>query len=145
MTGLRRYWHRLPAEKRALAAQIVRYALVGLGVTLVQAAIYWLLATQGAVHSQIANLLGYIIAVMLGYVLHGRFSFAAPDRPNGAVTHAVRGARFVIASLVSLGLNALWVWLAVSWMGWPTWAPIPAMVLVTPAIVFVLNRKWVFR
>lgn len=125
--------------------QIARYGAVGLGVTLVQAAVYWLLAARADVHSQIANLSGYLVAVTLGYVLHGRFTFAAPGRQGGAAAHAARGARFVVASLVSLGLNALWVWLAVSWMDWAEWTPIPAMVFVTPAIVFVLNRKWVFR
>jgi len=142
---VRRYWHALPPGKRALGAQIIRYGVVGLGVTLVQAAVYWLLAARAGVHSQIANLMGYIVAVMLGYVLHGRISFADPARNGGAAAHAARGARFVIASLISLGLNALWVWIAVSWMGWPEWAPIPAMIFVTPAIMFVLNRKWVFR
>ncbi|MGE4432349.1 MAG: GtrA family protein [Sphingobium sp.] len=140
-----RLWRDLPPERRHLCVQILRYGVVGLGVTMVQAAVYWLLAARAGVHSQIANLMGYIVAVMLGYVLHGRFSFVDPEREGGAAAHAARGARFVAVSLVSLALNALWVWLSVSWMRWPEWAPIPAMIFVTPGIVFVLNRHWVFR
>ncbi len=128
-----------------LGIQIVRYGVVGLGVTMAQAAVYWLLAARVGLHSQLANLAGYIVAVMLGYVLHGRFTFADPEREGGAAAHAARGARFIAVSLVSLALNALWVWLTVSWLRWPTWAPIPAMLFVTPAIVFLLNRRWVFR
>ncbi len=128
-----------------LGIQIVRYGVVGLGVNMAQAAVYWLLAARVGLHSQLANLAGYIVAVMLGYVLHGRFTFADPEREGGAAAHAARGARFIAVSLVSLALNALWVWLTVSWMRWPTWAPIPAMLFVTPAIVFLLNRRWVFR
>jgi putative flippase GtrA len=127
---------------RTLFWQIVRYGLTGVGVTAVQAAIYWLLATHAGFHAQSANLCGYIVAVGVGYVLHGRFSFRGHGSRDRSAT---RGAKFVIVSLVSLALNATWVWLCLSWAGWPTWSPIPAMFFVTPAIVFVLNRQWVFR
>lgn len=138
-------WLAWPPERRALAAQVLRYGVVGLGVTMVQAAVYWLLAARAGVHSQIANLAGYGVAVLLGYVLHGRFTFADEERARGAAAHAARGARFVAVSLVSLALNALWVWLCVSWRHWPEWTPIPAMIFVTPGVVFALNRFWVFR
>lgn len=129
-------------QQRALFWQIVRYGLTGVGVTAVQAAVYWLLATYAGVHPQAANAAGYLVAVAIGYVSHGRFTFrghGSRDRP------VARGARFFLVSLVSLGLNALWVWLCVSVAGWPTWSPIPAMFFLTPALVFVLNRQWVFR
>ena len=119
--------------------------MVGLGVTVVQAAIYWLLATYASLHSQLANLAGYVVAVALGYVLHGRVTFAERGGPAGGANHAVRGAKFAAASLLSYALNALWVWLAVSYMHWPTWTPIPAMIGITPAIMFLINRQWVFR
>lgn len=138
-------WRQLPIERRKLALQLLRYAIVGFGVTSVQAAIYWLLATHSGVHSQIANFAGYVAAVLLGYIFHGRYTFADPARAGGTGAHAARGARFVIASLASLGLNALWVWSCVSFMDWPTWTPVPAMLFVTPGLVFVLNKKWVFR
>ncbi len=138
-------WNRVAPARRALIAQLVRYALVGLGVTSLQALIYWLLAEQAQLHSQIANFAGYLCAVASGYVLHGRYTFAGAAQPEGSAAHVARGGRFVIASLVSWGLNALWVWLCVSWRGWPTWTPIPAMLFITPALVFVLNKKWVFR
>lgn len=138
-------WNRIPAARRALIVQIVRYGLVGLMVTSVQALVYWLLAERAHIHSQIANFAGYICAVCLGYVLHGRYTFAGAAAPENGAAHVVRGTRFVAASLVSWGLNALWVWLCVSWRHWPTWTPIPAMLFVTPALVFVLNKKWVFK
>lgn len=132
-------------HRKELLGQIMRYGIVGLGVTLVQAAIYWLLATYGGLHSQFANLAGYAFAVVLGYLLHGRLTFNRAQRPLGGAGHAARGAKFVMASLLSLGCNALWVWLCVSYMGWPEWTPIPGMIFITPAIMFVINRQWVFR
>ncbi len=129
----------------ALITQLIRYGLVGLAVTSLQAAVYWLLAERAQVHSQIANFAGYIMALCSGYVLHGRYTFSEAAKPATNAGHAVRGTKFVAASLISWALNALWVWLCISWRGWPTWSPIPAMLFVTPALVFILNRKWVFR
>ena len=137
-----KYLSPLSPQHRALFWQIVRYGLTGLFVTACQEAIYWLLAAPVGLHPQLANFVGYLAAVAIGYVSHSLFTF----RGHGAqADHAARGMRFVVASLVSYGLNALWVYLCVSHMGWPEWSPIPAMIFVTPALMFVLNRQWVFR
>ncbi len=133
---------RLSPERRTLFLQVLRYGVTGLFVTACQAAVYWTLAALANFHPQVANGAGYLVAVALGYVLHGAFTFrghGSRDRP------ASRGLRFVLVSLLSLALNALWVWLCVTRAGWPEWTPIPAMLFVTPALVFVLNRQWVFR
>lgn len=132
----------LPPAHHALFWQIVRYGVSGVFVTACQAAIYWTLATPVALHPQAANAIAYVVAVGIGYVTHSLFTFRDQRGESG---HATRGLRFVAVSLVSYALNALWVGLFVSWMGWPTWAPIPAMMFLTPGIVFILNRKWVFR
>lgn len=130
------------AERRwPLLAQVLRYGLAGGFVTALQAATYWLLARHANVHPQLANLAGYGVAVASGFVLHGRWSFrghGGRDRP----LH--RAARFFAVSLASLALNAGWVWLTTDLLGWPLWAPIPFMAVATPALVFVLNRRWVF-
>jgi putative flippase GtrA len=133
---------RLSAEQRSLFWQIVRYAVTGLFVTACQAAIYWGLAALAGFHPQLANFIGYLVAVVIGYVSHSLFTF----RGHGAAdSHAARGAKFAIVSLVSYALNALWVFLCVTHMHWPEWSPIPAMLFVTPVAIFALNRKWVFR
>lgn len=142
---------RLSAEHRALFWQIVRYGLTGLFVTACQAAIYWCLAVLAGLHVQLANLIGYGAAVVIGYASHSAFTFrghggaTGQSAGTGGVSHAARGVRFVAVSLVSYALNALWVYLCVTHMRWPEWSPIPAMVFVTPAVVFGLNRQWVFR
>jgi putative flippase GtrA len=133
---------KLSAEHRALFWQVVRYGLTGLFVTACQAAIYWLLAGPLGLHVQLANFLGYGAAVLIGYVSHSAFTFRDQAAEGG---HARRGVKFVAVSLVSYALNALWVWLCVTHMSWPLWSPIPAMIFVTPAVVFGLNRQWVFR
>lgn len=130
------------ARHRALFWQIIRYGVTGLFVTACQAAIYWSLAALAGIHPQIANFVGYLAAVVIGYVSHSLFTF----RDHGAMdNHARRGVKFIIVSLVSYTLNALWVFLCVTHMRWPEWSPIPAMIFVTPAVMFGLNRQWVFR
>lgn len=129
-------------ELRVLLAQMGRYVVTGLIVTALQALVYWLLASPVRLHPQIANAIAYLFAVALGFVLHSAFTF----RGHGSGGNPVqRGGRFVLVSLVSLGLNALWVQIFVVWAGLPTWTPIPFMLLATPFVVFGLNRKWVFR
>ncbi|MFT3965899.1 MAG: GtrA family protein [Sphingobium sp.] len=130
------------ALDRAMLGQLFRYGLVGGGVTALQAAIYWLLAQMLHWHPQLANLAGYIGAVVTGYFAHGAITFRGAA---GAGHSTARMARFVAVSLLSLGLNALWVWLTVTIMRLPLWAPVPLMGFVTPGVVFVLNRQWVYR
>jgi hypothetical protein len=36
------------------------------------------------------------------------------------------------------------VWLLVRQLELPLWAPYPLVLMVTPLVVFGLNRKWVF-
>lgn len=129
-------------EMRVLLTQMARYVATGLIVTALQALVYWLLATPAALHPQLANGIAYLFAVALGFFLHSAFTF----RGHGARDKsAQRGIRFVLVSLVSLGLNAFWVQIFVVWTNLPTWAPIPFMLFVTPFAVFALNRQWVFR
>lgn len=133
---------RLSPDHRALFWQIARYGLTGLFVTGCQAGIYWTLAAIVDIHIQWANLCGYLAAVCIGYVSHSAFTF----RGHGARDHQMaRGVRFVAVSLLSYALNAFWVWWFITHMGWPEWSPIPAMIFVTPVMVFGLNRQWVFR
>ncbi|MFY9349982.1 MAG: GtrA family protein [Sphingobium sp.] len=137
-----KFVERVSAEHRALFWQLVRYGVTGLFVTACQAVIYWCLAALAGLHVQLANFIGYLAAVAIGYVSHSAFTFRGQ---GGEASHATRGAKFVAVSIVSYALNATWVWLCVSHMGWPEWSPIPAMLFVTPALVFLLNRQWVFR
>ncbi len=133
---------RLSPAHQALFWQILRYGISGLFITACQAAIYWTLAAPVGLHPQVANGIGYLCAVAIGYVLHNAFTFRVHGSQSG---HAARGVRFVAVSLVSYALNALWVYLCVTHMRWPEWSPIPAMIFLTPAVVFGLNRQWVFR
>jgi len=123
-----------------LLGQLVRYALTGGLATIVNIGVYWVLARRG-MDPNAAWTLGYIAAVLVGYVVHSRWSFRGHGRRDNL---ARTGGRFVIVSLVSFGLNSLWVWLCVRALGLPIWSPYPLVLGVTPLVVFALNRRWVF-
>ena len=130
----------LMRRHNVLLGQLVRYALTGGLASIVNIGVYWVLAARG-MDPNLAWTLGYVAAVLVGYVVHSRWSFRGHGRRDNL---ARTGGRFVIVSLVSFGLNQLWVWLLVVQLGLPLWAPYPLVLGVTPLIVFALNRRWVF-
>ena len=130
-----------PQDGRAVLAQIVRYGITGGLVTLLGVSVYWVAATSLDFSNQAANALAYVVAVGVGYFAHRAYTF----RDQAGTRSLNQSLRFVSVSIVSYLLNALWVNLLTFQLSGPDWWPIPAMIFVTPAIVFVLNRKWVFR
>ena len=126
-------------ERRAILSQLLRFLISGALVTLLGVGVYAIVALGLGWHPQIGNLLAYLVAMATGYVMHSRWSF----RDHGQRTKST-AVRFVIVSLISLGLNSLWVALITGPLGLgPAW-PILPMLFVTPAVTFTLNRYWVF-
>lgn len=134
-----RVLHHLNAN--TVFGQLVRYAITGGGVTLLGAAIYTGLVLSSAIHPQLAMFAAYVVCVMVGYVLHSRWSFRGHgnrDNPGKTTT------RFFIASIISYALNAFWTWLCTAGLGLPEWTPVLPLLFVTPLAMFALNRNWVF-
>ena len=121
--------------------QVIRFGLVGGFVTLVGGAVYYFPATFMGVPPLLSNLLAYVVAMGLGYVLHSSVSFRGHGSRDNT---ARRTGRFFIVSLASLGLNSLFVWVLTGLLDGPTWWPLVPMLFVTPAVTFALNRQWVF-
>lgn len=124
-----------------VVAQLARFVVSGALVTALGVSIYAFVALVLRWNPQLGNLLSYLIAMGVGYVIHSRFSF----RDHGSErTHATK-VRFVTVSLVSYALNTFWVWLLYTRLHLGRAAPIVPMLFVTPLVTFLLNRKWVFR
>lgn len=132
---------RLIERHAGLLGQLVRYALTGGLASIVNIGVYWLLAA-GGMDPNLAWAIGFVAAVLVGYLVHSRWSFRGHGRRDNL---ARTGGRFVIVSLISFGLNSFWVWLLVQRLELPLWAPYPLVLGITPLIVFALNRRWVFR
>ena len=127
-------------EHKEIVGQLVRYGLTGGLASIVNIGVYHVLAA-GGMDPNLAWTFGYVAAVLFGYVVHSRWSFRGHGRRDSL---ARTGGRFVAVSLVSFGLNELWVWLLVAHFALPLWSPYPLVLGVTPLVVFSLNRRWVF-
>jgi putative flippase GtrA len=122
-----------------MLGQLVRFVITGALVTALGVGVYALAALVLDWHPQLANVLAYLAAMATGYVMHSRWSF----RDHGTRSRST-SIKFVVVSLVSLGLNSGWIAIMTGPMGLsPAW-PIVPMLFVTPAVTFVLNRQWVF-
>ena len=121
--------------------QLVRYMLTGGLASIVNIGVYWVLRDRGGLDPNLAWTIGFVSAVLVGHVVHSRWSFRGHGRRDNL---ARTGGRFVIVSLISFALNSFWVWLLVQQMDLPLWAPYLPVLTVTPLVIFALNRKWVF-
>jgi putative flippase GtrA len=136
------FWGGLDPGHRALAVQLMRYGVVGIGVTLFQIAIYNLLIGAGHQKPLVANTLATIAAMCVGYTIHSRFTFDG----HGSRDSEWRAIyRFIVTNgIVGFAVNSFWVWLFVTALHFsPHWPSVP-MFCVTPGILFLLNRMWVF-
>jgi putative flippase GtrA len=113
---------------------------VGVLATVVHVVIYLgiLYLKPGA--EQIANLLGFVIAVSVSYFGQRRWAFAS----NKVTNESLAKIKFFISSLLSLGLNAIWVYVTVNVFYLSPQFAIFGIVFITPFIVFLILNLWVF-
>ena len=133
---------RLPLnnDQRALLAQVLRYGITGGIVTIFGVAAYLVAVGWGGVPPLGSNVIAYLVSMALGYFMHARFSF----RGTSGDASVQQGGKFFVTSGISFALNSLFVWLFTDVMGWGDRSPVLAMIFITPAICFVIYRKWVF-
>ena len=128
-------------ERRALIGQLVRFALTGGVASAVNIGVYQIAAARFAIDPNLAWTMGFVAAVLIGYVIHSQWSF----RGHGVRDNLARtGSRFFVVALIGFALNSFWVWLLVQIFALPLWSPYPLVLGVTPLLIFTLNRKWVF-
>ncbi|HEY0013803.1 MAG TPA: GtrA family protein [Allosphingosinicella sp.] len=132
---------RLLRENRDFIAQVIRFGMTGVLLTLLVAGGYWIAADVFGVEPMLSMTLNYVVFTALGYVLHSRFSFkghGARDNPKR------RTIRFFIVNTTGFLANQFFVWLLVKQMEGPVWWSVIPIVFVTPLLTFSLNRRWVF-
>jgi putative flippase GtrA len=133
--------NRLDCEQRAIAVQMLRYAVAGGAITVAVAAAYWTIAEYGGIDPMVSLTIVFLFFSGVSYLVHGAYSFkdhGARDR------HHVRGMRFVAINLLGFALNQLFVWFLVKHLGGPTWWPTLPMIFVTPLLTFALHRRFVY-
>lgn len=121
--------------------QLVRFAVVGFSLAGVYSAIYWSLATY-VMPPMLAVVIGFIVAVSLGFVLHSRWSF----RGHGQREDHRLKVRFLLVQTSGFVLNEIFTWVLTGpLVHGPTWWPLIPAIFVTPLATFIFNRLWVFN
>ena len=132
---------RLWSEHKDLLAQMVRFGLTGVLLTLLVAGGYWIAADVFGVEPMLSMTLNYLVFTCLGYVLHSRFSFRGH---GGRDNPRARTVRFFAVNTTGFLANQFFIWMLVKQIGGPVWWSVIPIVFVTPLITFSLNRRWVF-
>lgn len=124
---------------RPLVQQVPLFAVVGIAATLTHVAAALATRALAGVAPLEANLVGYIAAVGVSYLGNARLTFRRPAWRGGQFL------RFVVVSLLGLGVTQALTWLLVLRLGWPFWAGLGVVAVATPSFSFALSRAWAFR
>ena len=139
----------MPSSERALVApgladlllQYGRFAVVGLGATLLHVLVYAGLIELLAASPLLANTLGFAVAVNLSFVGHRHWTFKG-ESPADARRSLMR---FWLVALIGFLLNTAFVWLVTGPLGLAYGWAIPLIAGVTPLATFALSKLWAFR
>lgn len=125
-------------ESKTVLAQLLRFALVGVGLNAVLYDGYLSLVDRGLTPT-LAMTATYFIGTALGFMLHRQWSFG-----SRGVVHREWGA-YVSVGFAGYVLNLAVLGLCVHLLGWPhAWVQ-GVMVFVVAGVTFSLNKSWVFR
>lgn len=133
--------HMIGPERRAVLAQVVRYALAGFLITLAVAASYWAITEYFRLDPMISFTIVFITFSVISYVTHGAFSFKDHGERD---RHHIRMGRFLAVNVLGYLVNQGFIWVLVIRLDGPTWWPTIPMIFVTPLLTFALHRRFVY-
>lgn len=117
---------------------MIRYGIVGVASNAVLYVLY-LAITAAGMEYKLAMTMLYMIGVIQSFLLNKRWSFVY----DGSHRHTF--VRYVICYGVGYIVNLTALYLCVDRLGWPHQAVQCVMVLVLAALLFMLQKFWVFR
>ncbi|TIS60157.1 GtrA family protein [Mesorhizobium sp.] len=120
---------------------ISRFALIGIGSTLIYATFAFFLSRgQGALlPATLASVAAYAVAALFSYTGHKYFTFMS----NG--NHAMELPRFVLLTASGLVVAIVLPGLLTQVLGIPASIPILLTCIAVPVVNYVVLGRWVFR
>jgi len=118
--------------------RFARFAVVGALATAVHTAVFTAAIELGRIEAVLANALAFCVAVLVGYALNRRWTFAAHGAANARLW------RYVAAQLVGLAWNSLIMFAVVHGAHWSPYLGLLLSVILVPPLTFALNQFWVF-
>jgi putative flippase GtrA len=122
-----------------LLRRFVRFGIVGVVNTAVHTALFTAAIELVHIEAVLANAMGFSVAVLVGYTLNRRWTFAK----HGA-QHA-RLWRYVVGALIGLAWNSVIMAVVVHGAHWSPYVGLVISLLLVPPLTFALNQLWVFR
>ena len=116
-----------------------RFAVVGALATATHAAVFTAAIEAARIEPVLATALAFVVAMLTGFALNRRWTFAVSDAP------ARRLWRYAFAALVGLALNATIMYCVVHLLHWSPYLGLAAAIVIVPPVSFTLNHFWVFR
>lgn len=116
-----------------------RFAVVGALATATHAAVFTAAIEAAHVEPVLATVLAFVIAMLAGFALNRRWTFAVHDAP------ARRLWRYAFAALAGLALNAAIMYCVVHLLHASPYLGLAAAIVIVPPVSFTLNHFWVFR
>ena len=135
----------IEADIRNCCGQLVRFGLVGGFVTELVAGVYWVRATGSRRRAACSPTCSAILVATVPRLCPAQ-PLELPRPWQRATMPRARTGRFFIVSLVSLGLNSLFVFILAgqACSAARSGGRSSRSLFVTPLVTFSLNRRWVF-
>ena len=132
--------------------QIFKFGAVGITATSAHALIFISTLRLLGWPEQISNLAAFIIAFAISWTGNYFWTFRTDGwQTSGWQTGGWQTGgwqtvpRFVAVALSGYLLNALFVFIIITKLGWPDFYVLPLMLLITPIMTFLLARYWAFK
>jgi putative flippase GtrA len=118
--------------------RLVRFSAVGAFATVVHIGVAMVAVAAAGTNPTVGTMIGFVVAFVVSYVGHFRFTFAAPGRYRDYLL------KFVVSSFASFCLSTGAVWVATAILGIDYKPALIALAVIVPVCNYLTNRFWVF-
>ena len=122
-----------------LLGRLARFALVGVGATLVHAGVLAILVSGLSMRPSQATVVGFLAAVNVSYFGHYYLTYQSRE------PHTKAAVRFVMIAFIGAAANWLIFAVISDAMGINYWVAFAATIVIVPVIVFILLGRYSFR
>jgi putative flippase GtrA len=119
--------------------RFARFAVVGVLATATHTAVFAAAIEIARIEAVAANAAAFSVAVLVGYALNRRWTFAAHGGNDARLW------RYVVAALAGLALNSAIMFAVVHGAHWSPYVGLVLALGLVPPVTFALNQFWVFR
>ena len=127
---------------RNLAKQLVSFGLIGLIATFVHALVFHFSYVYLEFSSLRANTVGFLIAFSVSYMGQFRITFRRESKQVSNKYGAF--LKFFCVAMIGFGLNTVFAFVVIDVMVMPHYVYLFLLCCVTPLVIFLLTKLWVF-